>query len=374
MPQPSSTMKIRAERIALADALGWVARAVPKNPSTPVLGSVRVSASGGVVTLSAFDYETQHTAAIEATVGDEGQCVVPGLFLRSAITGGRGAEVDLILDGPQLEITSGRSTYRARCFDAANAPTLPPFPSVHGVVDADRLRDAVAMIAPAISDDQPNPNTQGVHVEGDAQTLTLIATDRYRFHAVEIPWNGDGTFEVTIPGRALVEAVKGMNESVEVGVSENMLGLSDGRHQWTTRRFDTPYVEWRRVLSSYTEKCSEAVGVDLSDLLAAVKQVGSATEAERPIILDFTNGELAVRTPEQDQGEGLEVIDTEGTTSLTIATNPRYLADALSVASGPIEIHYGGSYAKSGAFIVADQAHPELTLIVMSKSMPGGTK
>jgi DNA polymerase III sliding clamp (beta) subunit (PCNA family) len=44
----------------------------------PVLGGVRVSASEGVVRLSAFDYEKQHTAAIEATIGDEGECVVPG--------------------------------------------------------------------------------------------------------------------------------------------------------------------------------------------------------------------------------------------------------------------------------------------------------
>src|SRR5690242_2739192 len=119
MPHPGSTMKIRAERAALAEALGWVARALPKNPPMPVLAGVRVSASEGVVRLSAFDYETQHTAAIEATVGDDGECVVPGLFLRDAIAGGRGAEVDLVLDGNQLEIASGRSTYRARCFTLA---------------------------------------------------------------------------------------------------------------------------------------------------------------------------------------------------------------------------------------------------------------
>lgn len=365
-------MKIRAERSALADALGWVARAIPKNPQVPVLAGVRVSASAGVVRLSAFDYENHHTAATEATIGDEGECVVPGLFLRDAITGGRSAEVDLILDGAQLEIASGRSTYRARCFAMDDAPDLPAFPTVSGIVNADRLRDAVAMIAPAISDDPLWPEVQGVHIEGDGQTLSLVATDRFRFHTIEIPWSGDASFEVTVPGRSLVEAVKGMGDDVEVGVSDNLFGLSDGRHQWTTRRFDRAYAQWRRVLATNADRCVESVGVNRSDLLAAVKQVGSMTEREQPILLDFTDGELAVRTPEQEQGEGLEVLAAEGGGAVCIATNPRFLADALGVTTGPVEIRYGGSYAKSGAYIVVDKAHPELSLIVQSKSLPGG--
>lgn len=371
-------MKIRVERAALADALGWVARAIPKNPPVPVLGGVRVAASEGVIRLSAFDYTNQHTAAIEATIGDEGECVVPGLFLRDAISGGRGSEVDLILDGAELEIASGRATYRARCFTTADAPNLPLFPDVRGVVNADLLRDAVAMIAPAISDDPLFPEVCGVHIEGDGQTLTLVATDRYRFHAIEVPWSGGAAFEVTVLGGSLVQAVKGMSEDVEVGVSEGLLGLSDGRHQWTTRRIthaaDRPYAPWRRVLTGATAKCVEVVGLDLNDLRAAVKQVGSMADVGLPIVLDFTEGELTVRTPTQDQGEGLEVLATEGSGEVSIATNPRFLADALAATTGPIEIRYGGSYDRSGTFIVADRSRPELTLLIQSKSMPGGTQ
>lgn len=375
LPTDTHTMKIRVERTALTDALTWVARALPKNPSIPVLTGVRISASEGVVCLSAFDYDTQHTAAIEATVGDDGQCVAPGLFLRAAITGARGAEVDLILSGAQLEVASGRSTYRARCYDESDAPNLPKFPKVQGVVDADRLRDAVAILAPAINDDMTTfPGSRGIHIEGTADTLSLVATDRYRFHAIDLPWRGDEPFEVTIPGRSMVEAVKGMAEGVEVAVDNNLFGLSDGRRQWTTRRNGHEYIDWRRVVALYNEKCSESISTDLGDLLAAVKQVGSLTENERPIVVSFEGDELIVGTPQQEQGEGSEVLTAEGGSPVAIATNPRYLADALAVTEGPVEIRYGGDYSKSGAFIVADTSNPDVTLIVMSKSMPGGTK
>lgn len=367
-------MKIRAERAALADALGWVTKAVPKNPVVPVLAGIRVSASAGVVSLSAFDYENQHTAAVEATVSDEGVCVVPGLFLRDAIAGGRGTEVDLILDGSRLEITSGRSTYRARCLTVDDAPKLPEFPDVCGAINPDLLRDAVARIAPAISDDPLFALVQGVRIESDGRSLTLIASDRFRVHVAQVPWSADGPFALTVLGASLVAAIKGMTENVEVAVSPSLFGLSDGRHQWTARLLDQPFAQWQRVLSNATDRCVESVKVERADLLTAVKSVGSMTEEGRPVLIGFADGELEVSIPEQERGEGSEVLDAEGSTPFSLATNPRYLADALAVADGPVELRYGGSYASGGPFMVSDTAHPELSLFIQSKSMPGGTQ
>lgn len=374
MPQPSNIMKIRADRTALDAALGWVARALPRNPLHPVLAGVRVHASGGIVRLSAFDYENQHTAAVEATVGDQGECIVPGAFLKYAVGGGRGTEVDLILDGPQLEIASGRSVYRARCLAIQDAPDLPSFPEIQGVVSPDRLRDAVTMIAPAITDDTPFAENKGIHIEGTRDLLTLVATDRYRVHSVTLPWTGDREFECTMPGKPLIEAVKGMAEDVEIGVSESLFGLSDGRHQWTTRRFATPYIQWQKAVDIYTTRCQDSISVERDEFLGAVRQVGALIEDRLPVVLDFSEGELSVRMLEQDQGDGCESLAAVGDVPVVIATNPRFLADAIAVTSGPIEIRYGGSYEKSGAFLIADQSNPELTLIVMSKSMPGGTR
>ncbi len=369
-------MKIRADRAALSEALGWVARAIPKNPQHPVLAGVRVAAEGGVVKVSAFDFDTSQVAAVEATVGDAGECVVPGLFLRDAIAGGRGAEVDLILDDSGLEVTSGRSTFRARCLAIADAPDLPPFPEVRGVVDADRLRDALAMIGPAVSDDTSFQESRGVHIEGTREHLTLVATDRFRIHAVELDWNGDGEFEVTVPGRVLDTAAKGMSETVEVGVSENALGLSDGRHQWTTRRFATPYINWRKAIEIYAARCQHRLTVDRDDLLAAVRQIGAMTQNERPALVGYSDGELSVQTPQQEQGDADEVLAAEGSHDFLLAVNHRFFADALAVTSGPIELVHGDDYtAKSSGFFIADRVHPELTLIVMSKSLlPGDAR
>jgi DNA polymerase-3 subunit beta len=326
------------------------------------------------VRLSAFDYENQHTAAVEATVGDEGECVVPGLFLRDAIAAGRGVEVDLILNSQRLEISSGRSTYRAPCFATDDAPNLPEFPEVRGVVSPDLLREAVAKIAPAISDDPLFKLVQGVRIEGDESALTLVTSDRFRVHVAKIPWSADGSFALTVLGASLVAATKGMSDDVEVAVSDNLLGLRDGRRQWTARLLNQPFAQWERVLSGASDRCVESVKVERADLFAAVKAVGSMTEEGRPVLIEFADAELTVSIPEQERGEGSEVLDAEGSTPFSLATNPRYLADALAVADGPVELRYGGSYASGGPFMVGDTAHPEVSLFIQSKTMPGGTQ
>ena len=76
-------MKFRVERDALAEAVSWVARALPTRPVVPVL--VRAAgldaAAGGALTLSCFDYEVSATAQIEADVAEPGTVLVPGLLL-----------------------------------------------------------------------------------------------------------------------------------------------------------------------------------------------------------------------------------------------------------------------------------------------------
>ncbi len=76
-------MKIRVDRDVLAEALGWVARALPTRPVVPVLSGLRLDAGTGL-TLSCFDYEVSATAQIEAEVGEPGTVIVPaGCWPRS---------------------------------------------------------------------------------------------------------------------------------------------------------------------------------------------------------------------------------------------------------------------------------------------------
>src|SRR5438105_1943031 len=73
-------MKFRVEHDALADAVAWVARALPSRPVVPVLAGLRLEAGEGL-TLSCFDYELSATAQVVADVAEPGTALVPGRLL-----------------------------------------------------------------------------------------------------------------------------------------------------------------------------------------------------------------------------------------------------------------------------------------------------
>jgi DNA polymerase-3 subunit beta len=83
-------VNITIERKALADALGWVVGAVPRNPDPAVLGGVLLRTDDGGLHLSAFDYERSHRAVVEAEVTEPGAVLASGRFLATVVTGLKG--------------------------------------------------------------------------------------------------------------------------------------------------------------------------------------------------------------------------------------------------------------------------------------------
>src|ERR1700733_7098985 len=93
-------MKFTVERDALAEALTWVARALPTRPVLPVLAGLLLSADqhgadqhgaaqadqaaqagAGFLTLSCFDYEVSARVRVRASVTEPGTALVPGRLL-----------------------------------------------------------------------------------------------------------------------------------------------------------------------------------------------------------------------------------------------------------------------------------------------------
>src|SRR5690349_22702489 len=90
-------MKFRVEHEALAEAVAWVARALPSRPVVPVLSGLRLEAGDGTLALSCFDYELSATARVPAGVSEPGSALVPGRLL---------AEITRSLPGQPAEFSS----------------------------------------------------------------------------------------------------------------------------------------------------------------------------------------------------------------------------------------------------------------------------
>src|SRR5437764_769476 len=81
-------MKFRIERDALAEAVAWSARSLPRRPAAPVLSGVRLEIDGDRLTLAATDrYRLavrELTWSPASTAATEAQVLVPARTLHDA--------------------------------------------------------------------------------------------------------------------------------------------------------------------------------------------------------------------------------------------------------------------------------------------------
>jgi DNA polymerase-3 subunit beta len=340
-------MKLTAPRADLADAVAWVAQAIPKDPQQVALAGMKLSAADDTLTLQAFDWERGHTARVHVEGLDDGEVLVSGRFLNSVVGSLKGATVDLVLDDGTLTISTKASTYRAQAMDVSDFPALPPVPESRGVVDGDQLADLVNRCRGPVDDGSPFDQVRGLHLEGSADDpLTGVGMSRFAGVEVVLPWQGQEPLDATLPSKTIAAAVKGLRGPVTIGQTDGVLGLSDAERTVTLRTFDAQFVDWRLALRAASADVF-AVTLDRDELADAVKRAGSLSDDEVPIALTFASGAVEIAIEAGERGMGDEVLDAhldnpDAGVGQVVRYSARLLGDVLSVMPpGQIRVGIG---------------------------------
>ncbi|TVT45505.1 DNA polymerase III subunit beta [Amycolatopsis rhizosphaerae] len=332
-------MKIRVERDGLADAVAWVARSLPSRPPVPVLGGVLLDAGSDgttdALTVSGFDYEVSATVGVPATIADGGRVLVSGRLLADITKSLPAQPVEISVEGSRATITCGSARFSLPTMPVEDYPSLPAQPAFAGEVAGDVFGLAVTQVAVAAGKDDTLPMLTGMRLEISGESLTLVATDRFRLALREFAWKpaeGLADASVLVPARTLAEAAKSLGAGgapVSLGLAggEGLLGLAGSGRYTTTRLLDAEFPPYRQLLpSQYTSRAVVEVG-PMSD---AIKRVSLVAERGTQVRLEFADGSLRLSAGGDDEGSAEEELPVqyEGD-PVAIAFNPGYLADGL---------------------------------------------
>jgi DNA polymerase-3 subunit beta len=332
-------MKIRVERDGLADAVAWVARSLPSRPPVPVLGGVLLDAgsdgTSDALTVSGFDYEVSATVGVPATIADGGRLLVSGRLLADITKSLPNQPVEISVDGARASITCGNAKFSLPTMPVEDYPQLPAQPAFAGELAGDAFGQAVTQVAIASGKDDTLPMLTGMRLEISGNTLTLVATDRFRLALREFTWQpteGLADAAILVPARTLAEAAKSLGSSgatvqLALASGEGLLGLTGSGRSTTTRLLDAEFPPYRQLLPA--QHTSRAV-INVSGLADAIKRVSLVAERGTQVRLEFTDGSLRLSAGGDDEGSAEEElpVDYEGE-PVTIAFNPGYLADGL---------------------------------------------
>ncbi|MDK7148893.1 DNA polymerase III subunit beta [Winkia sp. UMB3158] len=336
-------MKFRVDCDVLADAVTWTARTLPQRPAVPVLAGVRLTTEGSIVVLSSFDYETSARSTIEAQVDEDGEVLVSGRLLADICKALPAKPVDVVLDGPKVRIQCGSSKFSLLTMPLDDYPALPAVPPVVGTIDSADFSQAVSQVAVAASRDDTLPLLTTINCEINGDTLTMLATDRYRLAQRDIKWNpSEGSLQVgaLVRSKMLTDMTKSLSGGGEVKISLStesgsaaILAMEQGGRRMTSQLTDGDYPQVRRL---FPENTSIHAVVDRVELQSALKRVSLVAERNTAVRLTLEPGQLTLEAGQGEDAQAREDVPLhlDGEPIVT-AFNPHYLLDGLNAIDDP---------------------------------------
>lgn len=380
-------MKFTVQRDALAEAVTWVARALPTRPVIPVLGGLLLRAGGDGLTLSCFDYEVSARMRVPAEVAEPGMVLVPGRLLVEITRSLPGLPVAFADDPDGVSMTCGEAAFTVATLPSGEYPDLPELPQLAGTADGGALAAAISQVTPAASRDDTLPMLTAVSIELAGQAMTLAATDRYRLAVRDLDWApapgvaGQGGVAVLVPARTLADAGRMMvpGEPVRImlradatdgdagpgGVSaggfpgggsaggDAMIGFEAGDRRLTTRLLAGEFIRYR---SRFPDEFGCTADLPAEAFAEAVRRVSLVAERGTPVQLAFAPGRVTVGAATQGQARARETVPADFTgDEPVIAFSPAYLLDGLIAATAavaaPGAAGHGNAHAPDGTLV-----------------------
>ncbi|MFT4166070.1 MAG: DNA polymerase III subunit beta [Microlunatus sp.] len=346
-------MRIRLERDRLAEAVQWAARSLPTRPSVPILAGLLVRADAAGVVLSSFDYETSAKITVQADVADEGEALVSGRLLADICRSLPAKPVDLTADGAHVELVCGSARFTLQTLPVADYPSLPMLPEATGTVPSDLFAHAVGQVVVAAGRDELLPVFTGVRVEVEGETVSLLATDRYRMALREFTWN-PATPQISavalVPAKVLSDTARSMGAGEQIilslassGAGDGIIGFEGhgggGDRQTTTRLLDGEFPKVRHIMNTQPVM---TVRLNTADTIAAARRVSLVAERNTSLRMLIADGVVTLEAATGDQAQASEALEavvdqpSGGDLAVTAAGfNPTYLLDALGAFDTP---------------------------------------
>ncbi len=341
-------MKFRVDRDVFADAVAWAARSLPVRPSAPVLAGLLIEAGDEGLVLSTFDYETSCRATLTAEVSDEGAALVSGRLLADICRSLPAKPVDVMIDGTRVSLTCGSARFSLQTMPVEDYPSIPSMPAATGTVPSEAFAHAVAQAVTAAGRDDMLPVLTGVRVEIEGDTISLLATDRFRLAQRELAWTPgqpDASLAALVPAKVLGDTAKSLTAGPEVTIALSASGSGDGligfegsgpggARRTTTRLLDG---EFPKVRSLFPSERLTVAKLDKAVLIESLKRVSLVAERNTAVQLAFKDGVLTLDAGSGDEAQASESVEAqiEGD-DLVTGFNPQFLLDGLGAIDEPV--------------------------------------
>lgn len=340
-------MKLICPQNELNAHLSLVSRAVPSNPSHPVLANVLMCADEDTqkISLTGFDLSLGVQTSFAAQVKEGGLLTLPAKLFADIVSRLPNEEITLSTEaGSSLAtLTSALGRYQVQGIDATEYPELPTVEAGEAVyLPVEQLLDGLRGALFAASTDETKQVLTGVHLAVAASEMEFAATDGHRLSVVNTtkPEASEASetaaaFDVTVPGKALRELERMLQlhpagEAIALRFDQGQLVFQWDNQRLTSRLLEGQYPNYRQLIP---RQFSRQMTVERKLLIGSLERISVLADKKNNIVkfsLDAAGQEVVISVDAPDVGSGRESLPAQiSGDSLDIAFNVRYLLEGL---------------------------------------------
>ncbi len=366
-------MKFQVNRDVFSEAVSFAVKLLPQRTTLPILSGVLIEADTEGLTLSSFDYEVSARTQISAQVEEPGRVLVSGRLLADIASRLPNAPVTFSTDEGRITVACGSGQFTLLSMPVEEYPTLPEISEQSGLLKAEDFAAAISQVAVAASRDDVTPVITGVQLEVTENSLSLVATDRYRVAVREIEWDsadsGIESATALVPARTLTEIGKTFGHSGTISVAitssddRELIAFRADRKTVTSLLIKGNFPPVKRL---FPDTVDNYAVLNTGELIEAVRRVSLVLEREAALRFTFTLEGLTLEAIGSEQAQASESIDAFLTgTDTVVSLKPAFLLDGLaSVHSEFVRISFTKTENpnKPGPVLITSQS---------SKDQPG---
>jgi DNA polymerase-3 subunit beta len=357
-------MEVKISKQCLASALARTSGIADRKSSLQILSNVLIDANGiDHVRIAATDLNLSASGVFPAEVAEGGALTVPAKTLYDVVRNLPDGPVSIKTTGEQVDIVSGRSSFRLLALPAEDFPVLPEASGAeYFEMDAGLVMRMIEQTAFSISGDETRPHINGALFQGDGKKLRMVTTDGHRLSKVEVQIDESGfyNFAMVVPNkgileiRRLVEDGEGaisiavhegsvfLRREIEVEKAREGIDAVSAELVLVSKLIESEFPPYDQVIPKVNDR---TVLIDRGKFLDALRRV-SVVSSDRTLGVKFelSEGALEIVTSNPSVGEGKEQLDVayDGE-ELGIGFNARYFIDILSVlADDEVKLELSG--------------------------------
>ena len=330
----------------LVPAMGTVSN---KNTITSIEGVLLETLDDGDVRLSTYDMNKGVRATFTPTeIEREGKYIINAQRFYQTVKVLPEQEITIeVNDKLNCTISSGKASFSMFAMNSEEFPVLPELTTDQGFeISGKVLRKMISKVSHSIAEQDIRPMLRGAFFKFDNNNLEVVSCDSYTLSKCSIVCdidyfgNGDNKHSLIIPGHALAEMMKILDDSdekVKVSLTRKHAVVDSGDMIFFTRTIDSEFIDYNRIIPKdndifvTVDKERLLTGLERANIIAEEKIQGSG----KSYVKIKAEDQYLTLTSSSVNGKVFDEMDCEHEGGdLEIGFNCRYLINSVKVSEG----------------------------------------